>query len=163
MLLLRALCLCIPCLLIVSGCDSSEITLGKPEIEIVTEAPASPVPQAQTSPMETGEPTYTEQISMIYEKAKAAGENVPEDVLEWAKSDMKKIGSFEYKIISIGVESDEEIVRRLDELGKERWECYFVEQTSQGKKFYFKKANRSYIQTAGKFSSFIPVPGGGTE
>ena len=43
------------------------------------------------------EKSYIEQLTELYEKAKAAGETVPEDVLEWAKSDMKKSAAMNIK------------------------------------------------------------------
>lgn len=154
---------CISCIITLVGCDVSKITADKTnhDSDIVVQVPA--IKKAQAESIENNEPSYTEQINELYEKAKAAGENVPEDVIEWAKSDMKKIGSFEYKILAFTSESDEAILKELNELGSERWEVLWIEPTSDGKKFYLKKANRSYIQTAGKFSSFIPIPGGAAE
>ena len=52
---------------------------------------------------------YTEQIKDLYERAKAAGEQVPEDMLTWAKSDMKKIGTWDYKIETFSSASTEGI------------------------------------------------------
>ena len=145
------------------GCDmpiqtaQNEQTLETPTPAQVVEPEA--VAEPLTSPPPTG-PTYTEHITQLYEKAKAAGEHVPEDMLEWAKSDMKKIGSFEYKILTFTIESEETILKELNALGGDRWEVYWVEAAPTGKKFYLKKATRSYIQMAGKASAFVPVPGG---
>jgi hypothetical protein len=104
---------------------------------------------------------YGAQVKALYEKAKGAGEQVPDDILEWAKADVKRIGTWDYKIISFSSDSDEEILSELQDLGKQRWECFWVETTPDGKRFYMKKAFRSYIQTAGKVSKFIPTPGAG--
>ncbi|MFP6581811.1 MAG: hypothetical protein VCD00_04575 [Candidatus Hydrogenedentota bacterium] len=102
----------------------------------------------------------TDQVKVLYEKAKADGEQVSEDVVEWAKSDVKKIGSWSYKIVSISFDSEDAIVEELNKLGDDRWECYCVETVPEGKRFYLKKSVRSYLQMAGKVSAFIPVPGG---
>ena len=100
-------------------------------------------------------------LSALYEKAKAAGEQVPEDILEWAKSDLKKIGTWDYKIVSFSSESEEAILNELKRLGSQRWECFWVEPIPGGKRYYLKRAARSYLQIAGGASKFVPVPGPG--
>jgi len=104
--------------------------------------------------------SYTK-LKALYEKAKAAGEQVPEDILEWAKSDLKKIGTWDYKIVSVSSESEEAILNELKRLGSQRWECFWVEPIPGGKRFYMKRAVRSYLQIAGGASKFVPVPGPG--
>ena len=112
--------------------------------------------------------TATDSLSMrysllkeFYEKAKAAGEQVPEDILEWAKSDVKKIGTWDYKIVLFSIESEEAILNELNRLGSQRWECFWVEPIPGGKRFYMKRAARSYLQIAGGASKFVPIPGSG--
>ena len=100
-------------------------------------------------------------LKALYEKAKAAGEQVPEDILEWAKSDVKKIGTWDYKIVSVSSESEEAIVNELKRLGNLRWECFWVEPIPGGKRFYMKRAVRSYLQIVGGASKLLPVPGSG--
>ena len=101
---------------------------------------------------------YTK-LKALYEKAKEAGEQVPEDVLEWAKSDLKKIGTWDYKIVSFSSESEEAILNELKRLGSQRWECFWVEPIPGGKRFYLKRAARSYLQVAGGASKFVSVLG----
>ncbi len=101
------------------------------------------------------------QLKALYEKAKAAGEQVPEDILEWAKSDVKKIGTWDYKIVSVSLESEDAMLNELKRLGNQRWECFWVEPVPGGKRFYMKRAVRSYLQIVGGASKFIPVPGSG--
>ena len=104
--------------------------------------------------------SYT-QIKALYEKAKAAGEQVPEDILEWAKSDLKKIGTWDYKIVPVSSESEAAIINKLKRLGSQRWECFWVEPIPGGKRFYMKRAVRSYLQIVGGASKFVPIPGSG--
>jgi hypothetical protein len=125
----------------------------------------NPVSRSDT---EGDDATATDSISMsythlkaLYEKAKAAGEQVPEDILEWAKSDLKKIGTWDYKIVSFSSESEETILNELKRLGSQRWECFWVEPITGGKRFYLKSAARSYLQIAGGASKFVPIPGSG--
>ena len=130
----------------------------------------APTPSAQESPTPTAEPAPTpeptpkdlgEQAKRLYEKAKETGEQVPEEIMAWAKSDLKNIGTWEYKIISVTHESEDEILQELNELGSQRWECFWVESSPEGKRFYMKKPIRSYLQMAAKASKVIPVPEGG--
>ena len=101
------------------------------------------------------------QLKELYEKAKAAGEQVPEDILEWAKSDVKKIGTWDYKIVSVSSESEEAILNELKRLGSQRWQCFWVEPIPVGKRFYMKRPARSYLQIAGGASKFVPIAGSG--
>ncbi len=100
-------------------------------------------------------------LKALYEKAKAAGEQVPEDILEWAKSDVKKIGTWDYKIVSVSSESEEAILNELKRLGSQRWECFWVEPIPGGNRFYMKRVVRSYLQIVSGASKFVPVPGSG--
>ena len=125
----------------------------------------NPISKSRTGGDDT---TATDCLSMrysllkeLYEKAKAAGEQVPEDILEWAKSDVKKIGTWDYKIVSISTESEEAILKELKSLGSQRWQCFWVEPIPGGKRFYMKRAARSYLQIAGGASKFVPIPGSG--
>jgi hypothetical protein len=125
----------------------------------------NPAPRSGT---ESDDATTTDSSSMsykklkaLYEKAKAAGEQVPEDILEWAKSDLKKIGTWDYKIITVPSESEAAILNELKKLGSQRWECFWVEPIPGGKRFFMKRAARSYLQIAGGASKFVPVPGPG--
>ena len=104
---------------------------------------------------------YAEQFKALYEKAKAAGDQVPEDILEWAKVDVKKIGTWDYKIVSFSSDSEEAMQDDLKKLGSQRWECFWVETIPDGKRFFMKKAVRSYLQMAGKASKLVAVPGAG--
>ena len=103
---------------------------------------------------------YAELIRQLYEKAKQSGEEVSDDAVDWAKSDVKKIGTWEYKIASFTTESEDDIASQLNTLGSERWECFWVEHAQDSRRFYFKRAQRSYIAMAGKATKLIPVPGG---
>jgi len=133
----------------VSGCDGKITTPSGEQTPV-------PAPEFDST-------RYTDQLKELYEQAKDAGENVSDDVTTWAKDDVKKIGSWDYKIESFphATTTEEVMLSKLQELGSERWECFWVEETSVAKRFYFKKSVRSYIQRAGKAFPFIPMPGKG--
>jgi len=92
---------------------------------------------------------YKEKINKLYEQAKKDGQKVSGDAVTWAKKDLKKVGSFQYKILNSEELSDEELLTKLNALGSNRWEVFWVEKTTNGKKFYLKQIGRSYIKSAG--------------
>ncbi len=65
---------------------------------------------------------------------------------DWTEDDLRKIGAWEYKVARFEDLSDEALQEELNELGAERWECYWVEETADGPRFYFKKTKRSYLR-----------------
>ena len=137
---------------IIMGCDR---TPEKPEEES---------PEQEQSIRGTAEETAEElaqKMRELYDKAKNAGESVPDDVMAWAKEDVKKIGAWSYQILTFADAEEEEILAELNRLGALRWQCFFVEQTGAGKKFYMKKPARSYIKLAGRAAKFVPMPGAG--
>ncbi len=100
-------------------------------------------------------------IKDLYERAKANGEEVPQDVAQWAKQDIRKMGSWEYRVEDIKDLDPLHIQRKLNELGAQRWECYWVESVENGKRFYFKKAGKSYLKAVpvGTLLRFFPMGG----
>ena len=100
--------------------------------------------------------SYSEKLKEVYEKGlKGAKEKYAETVgdgkeltgksKEWLLKDIENIGDWEYKIQSFGPEQSKEIERKLNELGKERWQCFWVESSKKEKVFYFKRTKMSYL------------------
>jgi Na+(H+)/acetate symporter ActP len=40
-----------------------------------------------------------QKVKDLYEKAKESGDYVPDDIVEWARQDIRKLGAWEYKIV----------------------------------------------------------------
>ena len=97
-------------------------------------------------------------IGRLYERAKVNGEDVPKDVMEWAKQDIRKIGAWEYKVVELHAADASEIETELNKYGRLRWQCYWVEDVNDGKRFYLKKAGRSYLKIipAGDLLKLVP-------
>ena len=100
--------------------------------------------------------SYSEKLKEVYEKGlKGAKEKYAETVgdgkeltgksKEWLLKDIENIGDWEYKIQSFGPEQSKEIEKKLNELGKERWQCFWVESSKKEKVFYFKRTKMSYL------------------
>jgi hypothetical protein len=71
------------------------------------------------------------------------------------KTFLKKIGTWDYKIVSFSSESEETILNELKRLGSQRWECFWVEPIPGGKRFYLKSAAVTYKLLVERPSSFL--------
>lgn len=86
-------------------------------------------------------------VRYFYDRAKEAGEQVPADLMEWAQEDIGQKGSWEYRVIEFETHDAEVLEKHLNSLGAGRWECFWIEDTDAGKRFYLKKAGRSYLRS----------------
>lgn len=100
--------------------------------------------------------SYSEKLKEVYEKGlKGAKEKYAETVgdgkkltgksKEWLQKDIENIGDWEYKVESYGPEQAKEVEKKLNALGKERWQCFWVESNKKQKTFYFKRTKLSYL------------------
>ncbi len=87
-----------------------------------------------------------QQIQDLYEQARESGHQVPKDTLEWARQDLLRIGDWEYKIVDMAEESAESRQARLNELGAERWEAFWIEPAPSGIRVYLKRRSRSFLE-----------------
>ena len=102
------------------------------------------------------EKSYSEKLKEVYDKGvKGAKEKYAETVgdgkvltnksKEWLLKDIENIGDWEYKVESYGPDQSKEIEKKLNALGKERWQCFWVESNKKEKIFYFKRTKMSYL------------------
>ena len=68
-----------------------------------------------------------ERVRELYRQARESGQQVPQDALEWARQDVRRIGDWEYKIEELPREDPQARQARLNELGAERWEVFWIE------------------------------------
>ena len=65
---------------------------------------------------------------------------------EWLLKDIQNIGDWEYKIEEFSLKNSKDLEVRLNQLGAERWQCFWVEQVNdRAKNFYFKRTKMSYL------------------
>lgn len=92
-----------------------------------------------------------DKVLELYEKAKRSGENVPDDITEWLKEDFAKFGDWEYRIIRTNPpqnsSGDEALEALLNELGQERWNCFWVERKNGEMTFFMKRPSKSYLKS----------------
>ena len=65
---------------------------------------------------------------------------------EWLLKDIENIGDWEYKIEKFSLKNSKDLEIRLNQLGAERWQCFWVEQGNDNtNSFYFKRTKMSYL------------------
>ena len=73
------------------------------------------------------------------------GKSLTQKSKEWLMKDIENIGDWEYKVVSYGSKDFQALEKDLNELGKERWQCFWVEAAGEEKVFYFKRTKMSYL------------------
>jgi hypothetical protein len=72
--------------------------------------------------------SYWEQIKKKFEEAKSDDKELSKQAKEWIEEDIKKIGDWEYKVLNIKHDDIDKLEQKLNELGNERWECFWMEK-----------------------------------
>ena len=94
------------------------------------------------------------QIRDLYQRAREAGESVPEDVYDWAKADLSRLGDWEYLVVGVeppgdstaGERDDEMLQTRLNALGADRWEVFWIDSRGDRLRLFAKRPTRSYLK-----------------
>ena len=103
-------------------------------------------PPQPTEPEPGVEQGMWDQILLLYEGAKESTADIPEDVTEWIEQDFHKIGDWEYRLLELPSAEATALEKKLNELGQERWECFWVGPAGNGAtRFFFKRPSRSYL------------------
>lgn len=80
-----------------------------------------------------------------FQSLKAQGLTSAESTSDWLISDWKNMESWEYEVVSMGDATGSETLKsKLNELGKQGWECFHV--SVDGKTMMFKRARESYLR-----------------
>ena len=121
---------------------------------------------SEKEPGTEGKPSRATQawkeIEKLYEKAKEAGDTTPGDVVDWAKRDIQRIGDWEYRVVTVATAGDDVFEKRFNELGRDRWEIFWVERFQEGNlRLFLKRPARSYLKLIPLSDLSKLVPGGG--
>ena len=99
--------------------------------------------------VESGKKLLDEKVEsgkkLLDEKVKG-NQDLKGQTKNWVKGDIENIGDWEYKIVAFGDKAHVELEKELNQLGKSRWQCFWVEPTGKDKVFYFKRSKISYMQ-----------------
>ena len=69
-----------------------------------------------------------------------------DDMFERAKAEIKRIGTWEYRVMTLNASQDATLEQRLNELGQERWECHVTPRDQEGVRLVCKRPVRSYLK-----------------
>jgi len=104
--------------------------------------------EAYDEKVKAGKELYDEGVKGAKEKYTETfegGKKWTEESKEWLAKDIENIGDWEYKVVSYGSKDFKALEKDLNELGKERWQCFWVEASGKEKVFYFKRTKLSYL------------------
>lgn len=100
----------------------------------------------QTTSEKLSNADIKKEIEEAYSKVKKTGASVPDNAIDWAAEDIKKIGDWDYKVVSLVSDTPEKIGVKLNEYGANRWEIFWVENIGDKKILYMKRPSRSYLK-----------------
>ena len=81
--------------------------------------------------------------------AQEAMEDAKVKAREWrelSEEELQNIWAIEYKTIKVTDSDLTELDEKLNELGKERWDCYHVSEEREGKVFYLKRRKSNAVR-----------------
>lgn len=76
-----------------------------------------------------------------------------EDATEWVKGDLAKHGDWQYHVVTLVNESDENLAAKLNELGAERWEVVWIEKPPEARfgetpyRVFLKRPSKSLLRS----------------
>ena len=100
------------------------------------------------SPTQKTFPKTSAELRQLYERTIEAGEKlqIPDDVIERAREEIKRIGTWEYRVMTLNAPQDTALEQHLNELGQDRWECHATLRGQEEVRLICKRPVRSYFK-----------------
>lgn len=99
--------------------------------------------------LDTAESTtnkMSDSLKGLYKKAVESGTTTAKSTKDWVEEDIGRMGAWVYTSKTVSTEEDSQAtVAMLNEMGRGKWECFWVEKQGTTTTLYFKKSPRSYI------------------
>lgn len=94
-------------------------------------------------------------VNETFQSLKAQGMTSASDATQWVQEDIRNMSSFEYLVLPKDLTTASE---QLNELGKERWDCFAVDDNA----FYLKRQKKSYLKNVPvkDLLKFLPIGSG---
>ena len=128
-------------------------------------------PDLKPEQLSTNQVSYLQQLKVLIDKLAAQGKDatdkgkeVTKETGNWLKSDFQKIGDWEYKQLTLNLSELATLEKHLNELGSDRWNCFWVHQQGQSLHLLLKRPAVSYLHKLSliDFMRMIPT-GSGSE
>jgi hypothetical protein len=101
-----------------------------------------------------------EELSTAYEGLAGLFNQGSGEAVNRVQEDIENLGDWEYRIVEVPNGSAEMQEQRLNELGNERWEVYWVQPATDKVWFYLKRPSISYLSRV-PLSTLLRVIAGG--
>lgn len=118
------------------------------------------------------EQSYIDQLKKLVDdltatsrEATEKSKQATEEAKNWVKEDFSKIGDWEYKQIKIPLTEIATMEKTLNELGTNRWDCFWIQKHEGDIHLLFKRPAVSYLHKISKidFMKLLSIGGGGGE
>lgn len=86
-------------------------------------------------------------IRDMFQMAKEQGTTTATNVADFVKEDISRLGSWQYTSRTLTNEDPNEVITMLNRMGREKWECFWVDKKPMETTLYFKKTPRSYVSS----------------
>ena len=83
----------------------------------------------------------------MFQSLKGQGVTTTDNVTDWISEDWNNINAWEYQVISVESTQAATLQEKLNEVGKQRWECFHVSNGDAATTFYMKRQKKSYMKS----------------
>lgn len=97
-------------------------------------------------------------INDLYQSLSDQGLTQAKSASEFVKNDWNGMNAWEYKVLDVASADLAGLETKLNEVGKERWDCFHVSESGASTKFYLKRQKKSYLKNIPLKDLLILVP-----
>jgi len=76
-----------------------------------------------------------------------SGLTTKDNVQDWMWEDWNNMNAWEYQVIRVEASNPATLQEKLNEAGKQRWDCFHVSDSETGTTFYLKRQKKSYMKS----------------
>ena len=129
-------------------------------VAIVAAALLLPGCSEPPSTQDSGTSEFTQDLKDTLHDAKRLLEQkldpVAEDWQAKTSKEIEKLFALEYRVVTLDAELDSDAIEaELNDLGKERWECFSIRPDTKGLRVYCKRRPRSYLRYLGRMGRVL--------
>ena len=105
------------------------------------EEPTPPAPGEAASATERA----LDELSSAYQTLAGLIGQGSDEAMDRVQGDIENLGDWEYRIVALHNSAVDSIEDKLNRLGDERWEVFWVESSAEGTRFFLKRPAISYV------------------
>ena len=103
----------------------------------LAEAPETPPAQEATADSTLSSMAQT--LSQAYESAKSKGQTATTSARDWILNDINSTNRWEYRVVPISDMEPTQLESRLNELGRDGWQCFHVQANGPMATFFMQR------------------------